>query len=1115
MAQSIANQTPQEICINNHEGVYLVVAGPGVGKTYTVVKRIQKMIEKGIEAEKILCLTFSDTAAREMKSRVGENVNVNVFTYHSFCLSILEEFSEYFDSHVPKIITESHKKTLIGECIESLNPVAYNNEKNNPYQYTDDILKGIEEIKKNRISHEEDFIYNLENNPEWLPHLKELETKQGAKPTEIKALSDKIEKMKELWKFYKLYNKKMRELDYIDFYDMINIVLDNFENPNSPLLELVCEKYDYVIVDEYQDTNTAQNDIVFNLARKINNIFVVGDDDQIIYTFQGAHLDTIEKFLNNPEFKDNKKPQVLCFNKNYRSTQNILDLACTFAELQDSGFYKFMASKSGISKKEKELYETTPPPKLRFLTKCNIKDSSGNILSKKLTASNPDIIPLNKPIDFIEFINNDNERDYIVQNIIKLKNEFEQYNSKNKSKEDFKEKKLSEIAILTCTNKELKDFAIYLKANGVPVEITGGKNIFEIASVNCLITYLQFLTNPEKYSDKMLSFMLLNPYRIDPRDYKTIIDRNSHHKTLIDNINSMLHRGIDTDDIKNKLEQLIEKMDNDSMSALKNLIKNDETAIYNKKKLENFIETFEYLNNYISSESYKNALIEIASRIGIFEYYFSNEINKLENIRGYKKLLDVADAYFDIHKNQENGFKMFVDYLSSLMEGGIEIKLDKTDKPMNAVQLSTYHSSKGREFEYVFMPYLTKGKWESSKSNNKDIIPTKPIEGENYEDVTEKAKRAKFLDNIKLMYVGMTRAKHSLTLSYTKTDTRTHGELSWYIKQLLEKEELRGIINKKYDIQLEDSYIVPKYEYDYGSEFRDYIISKLPTKFSVSGLNAYRNCPKQYFYSHILELKSESGSQDDASFGTAMHSAFEYTIKYVMDNKKYPSANEVYSVFSKKLDNLICDYPDNLKKAAKDKIFSDNGYYKDFTSMVDTNSIHPDKKFVKKPKLDSTITGFSEIYAEYPLSFEIEIDNHKVILNGYIDRLDKDKNGSYSIYDYKSKVHCDSIAPSDNYFYQMAFYKYIFEHQHPNCKVTNATFLLPLEADGNHSINLIDKFDKAPRGKTSDCDKTNYEVKIEELLDCIKKIYNLEFEVSKKPNCNYCPYRQFCETRTI
>ena len=250
---------------------------------------------------------------------------------------------------------------------------------------------------------------------------------------------------------------------------------------------------------------------------------------------------------------------------------------------------------------------------------------------------------------------------------------------------------------------------------------------------------------------------------------------------------------------------------------------------------------------------------------------------------------------------------------------------------------------------------------------------------------------------------------------------------------------------------------------------------------------------------------------DNASFGTAMHSAFEYTIKEVMNNKKYPDNEEVYNVFSKKLDTLVCDYPENLKTGALEKIFGEDGYYNKFKALVDENTINPNKNYEKNLKLDNTATGYNEIYAEYPLSYEAEIEGKKVILNGYIDRLDKNPKGEYSIYDYKSKEHCKSIAPSDNYFYQMAFYKYVFELQHPDCKVVNATFLLPMESDKKHEINLIAKFDKIPKSS----DKTNYEAKIEELLNCIKGIYNLEFDVPKKPKCEYCAYKQLCNSRTV
>ena len=165
-------------------------------------------------------------------------------------------------------------------------------------------------------------------------------------------------------------------------------------------------------------------------------------------------------------------------------------------------------------------------------------------------------------------------------------------------------------------------------------------------------------------------------------------------------------------------------------------------------------------------------------------------------------------------------------------------------------------------------------------------------------------------------------------------------------------------------------------------------------------------------------------------------------------------------------------------------------------------------------EINNIPNGKYKIYAEYPLNYELEIpkewglklDNFdKIILNGFIDRLDKNPDGTYSIYDYKTREICYNIPPSDNYFYQMVFYKYLFELQNPDTSVKRACFLLPIEKNNNHEINIQDK---------KDFEKL-YEQKIYELLGYIEKILKQEFDVPDKPNCQYCDYKQFCNTKTI
>ena len=1070
--------TKQKECIyNTRLGKYLVLAGPGTGKTFTVTRKIKHMIEnEGVEPQKILCLTFSNTAAREMKTKIGENYDVNVFTYHEFCLNIMEEFPEQFNNENSNIISDSHKRNLLKECIDELHPVAYNNEKNNPYQYSQDILDGIEEIKKYRMKREE-FFTNLQENPMWTKRLIQLKKDQEENPTkgkkdEIESLTQKIGQMMELWGFYELYTKKMKELNYIDFHDMINMVLEKFEDENSSLLEEIAYKYEYILVDEYQDTNKAQNDIVFALSKFCPNIFVVGDDDQIIYTFQGANLDTIENFLDN--FKDEVK--VVCLTENNRSTQTILDVSQEMAELQNE-FCKFMLSKSKLTKAQKELYSNNKVD-LRICSKQ--KFAQLNITKNLLSPATSPVHDKNKSVEYYSFENEQDERDFVVQSIKNILNSSPSPQPSPQRGEGAGCLKLSEIAILTRTNEELKGFEIYLKANGIPVEITGGKNIFDINSVNAMITYMQFLTNPELYSDKLLGYLLMQPFHIDPRDYKTLCENKSHHRTLTDNILNLLEKGISEEALKVRLSGLLKSNSNSITDDIKNLLDDKTLTIYDEKKLKDFISTYEYLRNYITNENYANSLLEIGEKTGIFHYYMYDNINKMENVKGIKKLLDEADAYFAIHTNQENSFTHFVDYLTKMLEGGIKINLDKEDKPLNAIQLSTYHSSKGREFEYVFMPFLTSKKWESSSSSYKDKIPM-ATDLTKYEEIEEKQNQNKFLDNIKLLYVGMTRAKHSLYLTCVDIGTKD-GKPSWFIRQLKDKFQ----DNQDYLAYPEKPEIQglekPTTDYDYKKEFEEFIRNRFQNSYSASSLNTYRKCPREYFYNYILGLKSSSGNRDNLTYGLGVHKAFQFVLDYAMKNKKYPTADEAYKVFAKAIDQLPCSSPENLKQSGKEHIFSDGKYYDKFISIQSIENL--------------------DTRAELPLNYTTE---DGINFNGSIDRIDQNPDGTCTIYDYKTGTDNGGITKSgmhSDYLYQIGFYKYLYKKQFGATADISTTFIYPLLDEEFHTVKDIP-------------DEVCEEI-AQEFIEIVGKINNLEFDRPEKcPNSKFCSYKNLCKMNAI
>ncbi len=1010
----IKPNTKQQECIDNLEGKYLVIAGPGTGKTFTVTQRIKAILNKGIEPERILCLTFTETAASELKNRLikildDNNTDVNVYTYHSFCNDILGQFAESFE--LPenyRIITDSAKNQLIKECIDEYNPKYYRNFKNNPYVYLNTIIKKISEIKRYRYTKEK-YFENIEKNPSWKPkkdklikEIQELENNPNTKPKEIEKLKNNlseqeeiINKAIEIWDYYELYKSKMEKEGYIDFDDMIIFVLEKFEK-SPAFLDKISKKYDYILVDEYQDTNKAQNDIVFFLTSNCKNVFVVGDDDQIIYSFQGANLDTIQNFLE--KFPDTK---VICLKENMRSTQSILDIA------------------RNISKEDERRLEINP------------KFSKYNI-NKDLQAKNENIIKQDKKVRCTIYNNSEQECLDIVSEIETL------INSNDCPKNEKEEKDLSQIAVISTSNNQLQYFADVFKDKNIPTELKDGKSIFEINSSITLLYYLQMLANPELYSDKILKLLLLKPFEINPIDFGKIYEKISINKTFIE-----------------------------SMKEINDWIEKD--------KINNFLKIYDELKKYMSAESTRNVVIETGYKTGIFKYYLEEETNKNENIEGLKKLIEEASNFSENHKN--NHFYDFIEYLLIIQnDNDLDIKTNKPLTNMNAVQLTTYHASKGKEYEYVYMPSLQARRWESSSTSFKPTIPTAI---DKYK-TDEQWQAYKLSDKIKTMYVGMTRAKHTLRLSYAiSSGKRTTPASKWitnaqHLMEIVYKNEIDESIENKINKN-----ILTKRPYDYKRDFKILINTKIKDRaFSQTLFNTYQECPRKFLYSEILNFDTRLSIPDAANYGSAIHRTFEYVINTTIKNKQYPNKDEILNVFK----NIFSTYP--MSDTETKKIYLQRGineldnYYQ---HLFDTPA--------------------SNLYAaEYKIEYETE--NYK--FKGIIDKLEKNSDGTFNIIDYKtSKPESEKAFSSDgkykNYYNQMCLYKYFFE-KITGKKVKQTGFLFLLDGK-TRILNLTEK----------EC-----EIVVQEFYKAIENIKNCNFEPSyEESSCVYCPYKDFCNMDII
>ena len=1123
----------QQLAIDTYkkDGRYLIIAGPGTGKTFTVTKRIEAILndeEKGSVADRILCLTFSDAAAREMRNKlekehVVDAAGVNIYTYHSFCMDLMEQNPDIFNIDNKSLINEIQKQAIVKECLDELEQseetrIKLLRSENNLYSRIDDIVQGIEAIKHNRLSLEK-IDKNLENNIAWKPLLNEFSDEEDKQKHQ-----NKIDEIIELKRIYKNYCEKTK--DFIDFDDMINNVLDEFEkNPN--FLTKVANSYDFILVDEYQDTNKSQNEIVFNLANSCKNIFVVGDDDQIIYSFQGASLDTIQNFKEQFE-----NLEVICFEENRRSTQTILTVAEELAKLQDE--YPIFYSRRGTKALKEEMANKKFP--LRFM-------------SKELKAFNEDLKKKNKPVNVFEFSDEKQELLYIVNKVKEIIDD-ETLCPVN----DKKEKLLSEIAVLTKTNADAYNYANKLKERGIRAQLAGGKNIFESNSVKVLIAYMQFLANPEQNPDKLYKYLLSKPFHINPKDYKIL------HSREVKDVSSTLIK---------RMEQAIQISDREQAKSTN---QDKRKILADRNKLQNFIDTFKELNDYIACESVKNSLIQIANKTGILKSYLTIEVNRMENYAALNRLLDETEAYTSSH-NQAT-FKEFVNYLNTLIEGGIRVNTDKSEKPFNAVQVCTLHSSKGREFEYVFMPGIQYRKYESnSKDDCQEIVPMEAadlkVPDENLDNIgklKDKSTQIKFLNSAKLLYVGMTRAKHFLAVSYI---TKPKVGQSWFLKTLqdnialidakrlennenaqklieynnLTNWEDEGVRNEAYEKELQeainkidelkehinaeyreefnaafnkikemkkileftiapDEAIMP--DYNYSDEFVDFISDNIPKKHSVSSINTYLDCPKKYFYQYILhlspEINEEEEIQDDehyAEWGTIIHYALEKYVQDVIDNKQHFPFSTMEMYFDEKQNELIDNANESTINIKKERL---HNYYNELIKTPADNFC----------RVEMNIPDEEKDGRKY-----IEIEG--INFGGKIDRIDDNKDGTYTIYDYKTGINKDKVqnavkigGQKESIYNQLAFYKYVLETEY-NMNIKDTGIIFPEEPENSFTAQDLS-------GETG---FDNCKLVIDKYVKAVKEDITQNHIFECKKGCNkggehcYCDFKDFCKANVL
>lgn len=613
----------QLAAVKHIEGPTMVIAGAGSGKTRVLTYRIAYMMEQGIDPFNILALTFTNKAAKEMTERIGSIVgpgearNITMGTFHSVFSRILRINSDRlgYPSNFTIYDTQD-SKSLLKDIIKefSLDDKAYK---------PANVLGRISSAKNSLISPEA-----YAQNPEII-------------------LEDKMAKRPEMARLYKTYSARCFKAGAMDFDDLLyqtNVLLRDFPD----VLSYYQQKFRYVLVDEYQDTNYAQYLIVKKLAAVYENICVVGDDAQSIYSFRGANIQNILNFKTDyPDF------QLFKLEQNYRSTKNIVEAA------------------NGIIAKNKDQIKKT----------VWTANEGGEKISVTRTLT-------------------DNEEGKVVTQKIydKSKNGGLSYN---------------DFAILYRTNRQSRSFEEALRKLNVPYKIYGGLSFYQRKEIKDLLAYFRLAANQQ-----------------DEEALKRVINYPK--------------RGIG----KTSVESIIIAANQYGVSPWEVIADFNRYPVQiNASARNRFSEFVTMIKSFTAQLDSLDADVlaqEIARSSGILKDLNAEKDKGPEEVERYQNIEELLSAIKEFTISREPGES------KSLSEFMLDVALltdadQKENQERNHVTMMTIHSSKGLEFQHVYLVGLEENLFPSQLSLSS---------------------RTDLEEERRLFYVAVTRAKETCNLSY-------------------------------------------------------------------------------------------------------------------------------------------------------------------------------------------------------------------------------------------------------------------------------------------------------------------------------------------------------------
>lgn len=608
--EAILNKGQLEAC-EHDEGPMVVLAGAGSGKTKVVVSRIAHLINKGIHPSEILAVTFTNKAAGELRARL-EKLNLIpplTVTFHALGVRILRESIHHFGFGNDFLIFDSSdSESLIKDILFELTG---KKEK----KVTKKIKSLISTAKSKLLlpgNSFEDFVFDT----------------QAQKNTFLET--------------YKTYQERLKRSNAVDFDDLIMLTV--FILQDKDLKDKYADRWKYLLVDEYQDTNHAQYLICKALCSKHKNLFVVGDPDQSIYSFRGAKISNILNFE-----KDFPGAKVIPLQQNYRSTTHILSAA------------------NHVIDKNNRLYEK-------------------NLFSEMGEGEKVSVHPFSNGYEEVRFV-------------VKKMKEFLRKGADP-----------SEVVVFYRTNSQSRMFEDGLIENDIPYQIIGGLSFYQRKEIKDMLAYLRLLSAPTDF----VSF---------------------------NRVINLPKRGLG----KKSIEKIVQGCIATELSLIefcKRLIAGDGAFKLTAKAhegLKGFIQFYDSMHRLIKEEiSLADLIVEVLSNSGYENVLREDKESMQDRIENIDELVSKADSY---DKRQGGTLTQFLEDVCLDVDNTNDEGIEKK------VSLMTIHNAKGLEFEVCFIVGL-----------EEDVFPHVRAKS-SIEDIEEERR---------LFYVGMTRAKRHLYMTYAK-----------------------------------------------------------------------------------------------------------------------------------------------------------------------------------------------------------------------------------------------------------------------------------------------------------------------------------------------------------